>query len=55
MENYLYYILMDDDIFLKMDHNNFVQYINLWREFESFLEEIEPAVGVVDINGHKRL
>ena len=48
---YLYYIFMDDDIILKLDSGD----ENPWRVFETFLLEIEPAVGVVDINPHGKL
>ena len=50
-EKYLYYIFMDDDIILK----TVTLCKNPWREFENFLAEIEPAVGVVDINDRKKL
>ena len=36
---YLYYIFMDDDIFLKTTNGG-----NPWRQFERFLVNIEPAV-----------
>ena len=36
---------MDDDIALKIKQKN----KNPWRVFETFLEQIEPAVGIVDI------
>ena len=56
-KKYLYYIFMDDDIILKTDskHNYNNNIVNPWRQFEFFLEEIEPAVGIVDINARRRL
>ena len=51
-EKYLYYIFMDDDVNLKTESK---YNVNPWRQLEFFLEEIEPAVGIVDINGRRRL
>ena len=47
--NYLYYIFMDDDIYLETKSPG--NPINPWRLFEDFLERIEPAVGIADASG----
>ena len=41
---YLYYIFMDDDIGLRTKTPS----ANPWREFEDFLQQIEPAVAAID-------
>ena len=51
-KKYLYYIFMDDDIILKSETD--VEK-NPWRIFETFLEEVEPAVANIDINTRKKL
>jgi hypothetical protein len=45
---YLYYIFMDDDVFLRpnADSNVNANSLGLWRSFENFLVEYEPAVGI---------
>ena len=48
-EKYLYYIFMDDDIFLQMKLLRRKE--NPWRLFENFLRRIQPAVGIVDASG----
>ena len=48
-EKYLYYIFMDDDIFLQIKVPRSTK--NPWRLFENFLMRIQPAVGVVDGSG----
>ena len=42
---YLYYIFIDDDIGLIIKQKN----VNPWRVFETFLEQIEPAIGIVEM------
>ena len=41
---YLYYVFLDDDIGLVTKTRN----SNPWREFEDFLQEIEPAIAAID-------
>jgi hypothetical protein len=45
---YLYYIFMDDDVSMRpnADSNVNVTSLGLWRSFENFLVEYEPAVGI---------
>ena len=45
---YLYYIFMDEDVSLRpnADTNVNVTSLGLWRSFENFLVEYEPAVGI---------
>ena len=45
-KKYLYYIFMDDDIILQSKASR----MNPWRAFENFLEEIEPAVGIAEVD-----
>ena len=45
---YLYYIFMDDDIVLTSTKSG-----NPWRQFETFLINIEPAVAAVEIDTHQ--
>ena len=52
-EKYLYYIVMDDDIYLKVVSGTIKA--NPWRWFEDFLKRIEPAVGIVDGSGRPYL
>jgi hypothetical protein len=43
-EVYLFYIFLDDDITLTTKTPN----ANPWREFEDFLQQIEPAIAAID-------
>ena len=52
-EKYLYYIFMDDDIFLQLKLPGRKE--NPWRLFENFLRRIQPAVAVVDGSGSQYL
>ena len=45
-QNYLYYILMDNDITLKVEGT---KPQNPWRLFEKFLRELEPALAAIRI------
>ena len=49
--DYQYYIFLDDDAFLKSRAN---KPYNPWREFESFLLRVEPALGIADGSGNQR-
>lgn len=53
-KKYLYYIFMDDDIILKSETESHVDE-NPWRIFETFLEEVEPAIANVDISPRNKL
>lgn len=48
---YLYYIFLDDDIGLSTSTPN----TNPWREFEDFLEQIEPSIAAVDTDTNAML
>ena len=50
-KKYLYYIFMDDDIILRSKASR----MNPWRAFENFLEEIEPAIGIAEVDGYGNL
>ena len=53
-QEYLYFIIMDDDIVLQLElekYNNSTP----WRKFEEFLGHVEPAVAAVDIENKQWL
>jgi hypothetical protein len=52
---YLYYIFVDEDVFMRpnADSNVNVTSLGLWRSFENFLVEYEPAVGIAEFCYHK--
>ena len=54
---YLYYIFMDEDVFLRpnADTNVNVTSLGLWRSFENFLVEYEPAVGITTLCVNKTI
>lgn len=47
-QEYLFFILLDDDILLHEGHTN-ISDANPWRKFEEFLVRVEPAAAAVDI------
>ena len=47
-QEYLYFIIMDDDIVLQLELEKYHS-STPWRKFEEFLGRVEPAVAAVDI------